>query len=149
MAAELLWYIQLWLRDWESPEGHTCNWVYLCWTPINPADNPNPVYSHLTRDNIISQETYKFWGSHSGDYEEFYLLRYTAVLTCWLALLASCYALVSCLAYSSTLKMEATCSSETSVEFQRTIRRYTPEDRTIQEITSITYTKTALFWGNL
>jgi hypothetical protein len=28
--------------------------------------------------------------------------------------------LVSCLAYSSTLKMEAKCSSETSVEFQRT-----------------------------
>jgi hypothetical protein len=38
--------------------------------------------------------------------------------------------MVSSLAYSSTLKMEATCSSETSVEFQRNTRHYTPEDRT-------------------
>jgi hypothetical protein len=37
--------------------------------------------------------------------------------------------LVSCLAYS-TLKMEAICSSETSIDFQRTTRRYIPEDRT-------------------
>jgi hypothetical protein len=32
------------------------------------------------------------------------------------------------LAYSSTLKMEATYSSETSVDFQRTTERYIPED---------------------
>jgi hypothetical protein len=29
----------------------------------------------------------------------------------------------------STLKIEATCSSETSVDFQRSTRRYIPEDR--------------------
>jgi hypothetical protein len=34
-------------------------------------------------------------------------------------------------AYSSTLKMEAICYSEMSVDFQRTTRRYIPEDRTI------------------
>jgi hypothetical protein len=34
------------------------------------------------------------------------------------------------LAYSSLLKMEATCSSETSAYFQRTIQRYIPEDIT-------------------
>jgi hypothetical protein len=38
--------------------------------------------------------------------------------------------LISCLAYSSTLMNEATCSSETSVDFQRTARRYIPEDGT-------------------
>jgi hypothetical protein len=38
--------------------------------------------------------------------------------------------LVSCLAYSPNLKMEATCSSETSVDFQRTTRHYIPEERT-------------------
>jgi hypothetical protein len=38
-----------------------------------------------------------------------------------LALLATCFMLVSCLAYSLTLKMEATCSSETSVDFKWTI----------------------------
>jgi hypothetical protein len=45
------------------------------------------------------------------------------------ALLATCFALVSCFYYSSTLKMN-TRSSETSVDFQRTTRRYIPEDRT-------------------
>jgi hypothetical protein len=32
---------------------------------------------------------------------------------------------------SSTLKMEAICSSETSVDTQRTTRRYIPEDGTL------------------
>jgi hypothetical protein len=42
------------------------------------------------------------------------------------------FILVSCFAYFSTLKMEATCASETSVDFQRTTRRYIPEDSTLQ-----------------
>jgi hypothetical protein len=46
-------------------------------------------------------------------------------------LLVACFMLVYCLAYSSTLKMEAICSSETSVYFHRTTRRYMPEDRTL------------------
>jgi hypothetical protein len=33
------------------------------------------------------------------------------------------------LAYSSTLKMKPICSSETSVDFQRTTQRYVTEDR--------------------
>jgi hypothetical protein len=37
----------------------------------------------------------------------------------------------SYLAYSSTLKMEVTCSCERSFAFQRTIRHYIPEDRTL------------------
>jgi hypothetical protein len=37
----------------------------------------------------------------------------------------------SCSAYSSNLKMEETCSSETSVDFQRPTRRYIPEDKTL------------------
>jgi hypothetical protein len=47
------------------------------------------------------------------------------------AVLATCFTLVSFLAYSSTLKMEATCSSEMSLDFQRTTRCYIPEDRTL------------------
>jgi hypothetical protein len=39
------------------------------------------------------------------------------------------FALVFCLTYSSNLKLEATCSSESSVDFQRTARHYIPEDR--------------------
>jgi hypothetical protein len=37
--------------------------------------------------------------------------------------------LVSCLVHSTTLKMEAMCSSEMSFDFQRTTRRYFPEDK--------------------
>jgi hypothetical protein len=39
--------------------------------------------------------------------------------------------LISYLVYS-TLKMEAICSSGTSIDFQLTVRRYIPEDRTLQ-----------------
>jgi hypothetical protein len=35
------------------------------------------------------------------------------------------------LAYFWTLKMEVICSSETSVDFQRSTRRYIPRDRTL------------------
>jgi hypothetical protein len=42
--------------------------------------------------------------------------------------LAPCIMLVSCLAYSSTLKMEATCSSEMSGDVQWTTWRHVPED---------------------
>jgi hypothetical protein len=35
------------------------------------------------------------------------------------------------LAYSSTLKMEAGCSSDTLIDFQRTTRRYILEERTL------------------
>jgi hypothetical protein len=42
------------------------------------------------------------------------------------------FTLVSCTAYSRTLKMEAICSSETSVDTQRTTRRSIPGDRTLQ-----------------
>jgi hypothetical protein len=38
---------------------------------------------------------------------------------------------LSCMTYSSTLKMEAICSSEMSVDFQRATRRYIPEDRNL------------------
>jgi hypothetical protein len=36
--------------------------------------------------------------------------------------------LISCSAYSLTQKMEAICSTETSVDFHRTTRRFIPED---------------------
>jgi hypothetical protein len=45
------------------------------------------------------------------------------LLTCW-----------SLLKFSSTLKMEAICSTETSVDFQQTTRRHIPEHDTLQYI---------------
>jgi hypothetical protein len=59
---------------------------------------------------------------HSGGSEEPYLLGYKALLHAY-------FMLVSCLAYSSTLKMEVSCYSKTSVDFQRTTQRYIPKDR--------------------
>jgi hypothetical protein len=41
------------------------------------------------------------------------------------------FTLASCSAHSSTLKMEAICSSETSGNFQRATRCYIPEERTL------------------
>jgi hypothetical protein len=43
----------------------------------------------------------------------------------------------SYLAYSSSLKMETICFSETSVGAQRTTRRHIPKDRTLQQETSL------------
>jgi hypothetical protein len=47
------------------------------------------------------------------------------------------FTLVSCSAYSSILKMEATCSFETSVDFQQTTRRYILEDSTLLSVCSV------------
>jgi hypothetical protein len=44
------------------------------------------------------------------------------------------FTLISCSDYFSTLKMEAICSSETSVDSQQTTRRYIPEDGTLHNI---------------
>jgi hypothetical protein len=55
--------------------------------------------------------------------------------------------LVSCLTYSSTLKMEETCSSETLI-FQRSAFRYVPDDRTLYVIL-FTDVMQALFNGIL
>jgi hypothetical protein len=45
--------------------------------------------------------------------------------------LPSDFTLVSCSPYFSTLKMVAICSSETSVDSQRTTQHYIPEDGTL------------------
>jgi hypothetical protein len=50
---------------------------------------------------------------------------------------------------SSTLKMEAICSSETSVETQRTTRRHTPEDDTLHVANTSSYTIDLFFYGIL
>jgi hypothetical protein len=54
-------------------------------------------------------------GSHSGDYEEFLALECTTVDS--QPTFATCFALVSYLAYSSTLKMDAIFSPEARMAF--------------------------------
>jgi hypothetical protein len=62
--------------------------------------------------------------------EEFCLLGYDAMLS-KLCSLPPAFTLVSCSDYSSILKLEAICSSETSVNVQRTTSCYFPGDRTL------------------
>jgi hypothetical protein len=47
------------------------------------------------------------------------------------------FTLVPCSAYFSTLKTEVICFSETSVDFQRTTRRYIQEDDMLQKMFSL------------
>jgi hypothetical protein len=49
------------------------------------------------------------------------------------SMLATCFMFVSCLAYSSIAKMEATYSSLMSFGFQRTARPYITENRTLNK----------------
>jgi hypothetical protein len=87
---------------------------------------------------------FKIWDSHSGGYEELYLLGYNAVysvesqptfrrnmsLSSGLKNIAKQE--TSMKQVASTRKMEAACSSETSVDFQLAIWHYIQEDRTLQ-----------------
>jgi hypothetical protein len=53
---------------------------------------------------------------------------------------------VSCFGFSSTLKMEETCSYETLVDFKRTTRRYNPGERNLHvriPLPSIRFTPSA------
>jgi hypothetical protein len=61
--------------------------------------------------------------------EYFCLVPYNAVWSIESQLLlATCLMLVPFLTYSSTLKVEVTCFSETSVELQRKTQSYIPEN---------------------
>jgi hypothetical protein len=45
----------------------------------------------------------------------------------------ACFSQVSCFVYSLVLKMEAVCSSKTSVDFYGTTRSYIPEDCNLRQ----------------
>jgi hypothetical protein len=49
-----------------------------------------------------------------------------------MSLLGAYFVAVFCFTYSSDLKTETICSSETSVDVQGTTRRYIPRDKTLQ-----------------
>jgi hypothetical protein len=99
-----------------TPRSQTANYLELkvsqsCWSKV---------WKTKTKKNS------RIWSSHSDDYEHFCLLGYNAVLAIW-------FTLLSCLAFFSTLKMEATCSSATPIDFQRTTWHCIPEYGTLQQ----------------
>jgi hypothetical protein len=56
------------------------------------------------------------------------------------------FTLVSCLDYSSTFKMEATCCSETSAYFKRTTRRYI-QNTDLFRMMHVLYEGDTIYWG--
>jgi hypothetical protein len=92
------------------------------------------LHSPMHRENV----TFLFiWDCHDGRCDEHVFLGCRAVQFKEIVLFRP----VSCFAYSSTLKIEATYSSDTLVDFQRTARDYIPEDRTLHDFTLETRTK--------
>jgi hypothetical protein len=79
--------------------------------------------SECFHDDLFPQR--ERWQKHSSSK----LLHWMQALLC----LPPAFTLDSFFAYSSTPKMETTCSSETSVDLQPSTRRYIPEDRTLQQ----------------
>jgi hypothetical protein len=94
--------------------GKTMGQVYQCWWRICREINVFQVrISHVLRfisiyDIVTDSPAYQ--GARNG--------------------LPPAFTLVSSSTYSN-LKMEDLCSSETSVDLQRTIRRYIPDDNTV------------------
>jgi hypothetical protein len=106
---------------------------------------------HEESSNLVSC---RIWGFHSGGFEEYLLLGYDLLARCFAELFynpedgggtflrnveyhSTHYTLATCLLaallnYSTTLKMEAVRSSETSGTTQRTTRRHIPEEDTLQ-----------------
>jgi hypothetical protein len=64
-------------------------------------------------------------------------------------MLANCFHTGSRLSYYSTLKMEETCSSVTSVDSQRTTRRYITEDKETLRKILVEAIFFLLYWSNL
>jgi hypothetical protein len=127
--------------------------------PHEQGRNPCRKRTHTATDRDgstvkVTNQCHNVTGGTNLFFEMFCLLEYTVVLSVEiqltfrsnmsppssqlknkpsraLALLLARFMQISCLAYSVTVKMGATYSSEMSVDFQRTTWRYIPEDRTL------------------
>jgi hypothetical protein len=90
------------------------------------------IYSHLLSQHV---SVCRIWGSHSGGYEDCYLLVYSALQPVESQPVFRMYISPPSSGSKNTssrkLAMKAICSSETSVHFQQTRRRYIPEDRSL------------------
>jgi hypothetical protein len=88
--------------------GSLTSWIYVV-TPCSPL-KVNRYFGETCRFNLQGQGISQTTNQHE------------------VVASRACFTIIYCLAYLFTLKIEAACSSETSVDFQRTIS----EDRTLQ-----------------
>jgi hypothetical protein len=99
-------------------------WIVLCLTDF-VASFTCDICITFQDGKANSKTLQEFWGiTLCSPVKVNWTLPCTALLFAW-------FMMVSCLIYSSNLKMEATCSSVTSVDFHRTTWHYIPEDRTL------------------
>jgi hypothetical protein len=120
-------------------------WLWSCHSTFFCSRFPYILFSSIFN-------SYRIWGSHSDGHEEYCLLGYNVVqsiesqptfqMNIWPTSSGSknkasklclplAFTMVSFSAYSSTLKMESICCSETLVDFQRIARRYILEVSTL------------------
>jgi hypothetical protein len=88
---------------------------------LRTAEFPIIVFPKLCFKIIVSSVRNARWAQSS--------FLYLTVSKGWFRCLLPAFMLIYCLAYSPTLKMKVTCSSETTVDFQQATRHYTADDR--------------------
>jgi hypothetical protein len=86
-------------------------WLKICLISMQPLTKFHSIILIYRGFSRLINAVCWIWGFHSGDYEEVYPTGYNAV-------------------YTLTLKIDVTCSSETSADFHRTTSGYIPEDKT-------------------
>jgi hypothetical protein len=113
-------------RDWVN-RSDSCQAI-LQNVPANDVLSSDEAHFHLS--GYVNKQNFLYW-AHRSLGERIYGRPTRNVSTC--ILLATCL-LDGLLNYSSTLKMEAIRSSETSGATQRTTRSHIPEDDTLENI---------------
>jgi hypothetical protein len=88
-----------------------------CWLHCSP----------LTLTTVYSEYVLCYQFDVLGCHDAIYVVVKMLNIKFFKTLFGTFFRLVSCFAYSSTLKIEASCPSETAIDFQRTTCRYIPE----------------------
>jgi hypothetical protein len=119
----------LWKKTINTDEIWNC--VYkqvVCSIFIISTMNSECLIFSLKNYVIKEFEKYTFQKKYSLESSAFWDIILSSPLQ---AVLAICFFEISCLAYFSTLRVKAKYTSEESVEFQRIIRYFIPNDRTL------------------
>jgi hypothetical protein len=108
-------------------KGEFCLLEYNACSPVKVIRHFGGTCRLHLQGRRVSQWRYQ----HEAGSKEIWLLLPSCCVWVWGWACSACFILLSWLVHSSILKMEATCSSKVSVDFQRTTRCYIPENRTL------------------